>query len=98
MEYDRIIEKGCLENPVPDNPVSNKRGRKKRGKALCLLDCLKEQKNSVLLFMHEKDVPFDNNLAERDIRMMKVRQKVSGTFRSRGGAEAFVELEVLYQP
>ena len=92
-EYDSIIEKGYAVNPLPkmvEGPV--KRGRKKRGKTLCLLDRLKGQKESVLLFMNEKEVPFSNNLAERDIRMMKVQQKTSGTYRSWEGAYCFCRI------
>jgi Transposase IS66 family. len=92
-EYDRIIEKGYVVNPMPEiQDEIVKRGRKKRGKVLCLLDRLKEYKESVLLFMREKDVPFGNNQAERDIRMMKVQQKISGTFRSWFGAKAFCRI------
>ncbi len=90
-EYDRILEKGYGVNPLQEK-TSGKRGKPKRGKVLCLLDRLKKHKNSVLLFMMERDVPFDNNLAERDIRMVKVQQKVSGTFRSWAGGRAFCRI------
>jgi transposase len=94
-EYNRIIEEGYAANPITIKVRGKKRGKPKRGKVLCLLDRLKEHKDSVTLFMREKDVPFDNNLAERDIRMIKVQQKVSGTFRSRAGGKAFCRIRSL---
>jgi transposase len=50
---------------------------------------LRDYRDAVLAFLHHPQVPFDNNLAERDLRMMKVKQKISGCFRTWAGAEVF---------
>jgi len=66
-----------------------KRGRPKQSKAYNLLIRMKKRIDDVLRFIHNPVVPFDNNLSERDVRMAKVQQKVSGTFRSFKGAISF---------
>ena len=94
--YDRIILKGMLENPPPVTTTTQnqpkKRGRKKQTAAKNLLDRFSIYRQEVLAFMYDPEVPFDNNLAERDIRMMKVQQKISGTFRSWLGADTFCRI------
>lgn len=57
-----------------------------------LIERLDKQREQVLLFMNDFAVPFDNNLAERDIRMVKLRQKISGCFRDFSGAEVFCRI------
>ena len=92
QRYDRILECGEKEwatDPVPDAPL--KRGRKKKSKSANLGARFKLHKTAVLRFIQDARVPFDNNLAERDIRMMKVKQKVSGSFRTREGALEFAQ-------
>jgi transposase len=87
-EYCRILKKGFQKNPhLPGN--EHKRGRKKQSKARNLLSRLETYKNEVLAFMFDIFVHFDNNQAERDLRMVKVHQKISGCFRSKEGAEIY---------
>jgi transposase len=88
--YRQIIESGMQENPVPEGSGAIlKRGRKKQSKAKNLLDRCQKYDREILSFMYDFSVPFSNNLAERDIRMMKLQQKISGTFRSEEGAAWF---------
>jgi len=84
----RQLNAGLKIHPK-EKAIDKKRGRVKQSKAHNLLIRMKNRIDDVLRFTMNPSVPFDNNSAERDIRMTKVQQKVSGTFRSSRGAINF---------
>ena len=93
--YRQLIAAGYARNPEPQR--TGKRGRPRQGPTRSLLLRLDQHQDDVLRFASDFDVSFDNNLAERDIRMIKLQQKISGCWRSREGAEAFLALRSYIQ-
>jgi transposase len=87
--YLEILEEGKNECPEIPAKTSNKKGKVKRTRPRNLLLRLLNYMGDTLRFISEPDVPFTNNNAEREIRMTKVQQKISGCFRSMRGAEMF---------
>jgi transposase len=89
--YEAIIALGHEQNPAPTER-SGRRGPTRRSKAHNLLRRLDRDREDVLRFAHDFRVPFTNNRAEQDIRMVKLQQKISGCFRTRAGARSFLLL------
>jgi len=92
LEFQAIIDHAHKSNPIVEPTNIRTRGRPKQTKPLNLIHRLDVQRQQVLGFMYDFDIPFDNNLAERDIRMTKVKQKISGSFRTEEGANIFARI------
>lgn len=92
--YQLILESGYYENPVSQRKSKGKNtvGYRAKSTERNLLERLDQRKNEALAFMHDFRVPFDNNQAERDFRIIKIQQKISGTFRSTQGAKNFFRI------
>jgi len=91
--YFEILAQGFAAQPVPSpEEVPKPRGRRKQTPTKNLLDDLMRRSVQVLAFLDDLSIPFTNNQAERDLRMVKVQQKISGTFRSEAGLTAFCRI------
>lgn len=90
--YDDILEQGKKEWATAIPAGHYAKGRVKKSKAANLGERFKVHKDAILRFIWDAEIPFDNNQAERDLRMVKVKQKVSGTFRTQAGAQIFARL------
>ena len=88
--YAALIKEGYEKNPIPE-ATPQRRGRPYRGKIRALLDRLNAFQEEFLRFASDWSVPFTNNEAERSIRFLKIRQKVSGSFRSDACATQYAE-------
>lgn len=87
--YRSILELGDAECPAPEKKANGKRGRTAKSKSRNLLERLANFQTETLRFLFNPSVPFTNNQGERDIRMTKVQQKISGCFKSLDGAKTF---------
>lgn len=92
VRYRHCLADGEAECPPPAKPSPGTRGRAKRTKARNLLERLEAYEDDVLRFLEHPAAPFTNNQGERDLRMTKVQQKISGCFRSWEGAEIFCRM------
>jgi len=89
--YFEILAAGYAAQPPPLTSPKSK-GKPKQTPAKNLLDALMARAEQVLVMLDDLSLPFTNNLAERDLRMAKVQQKISGTFRSASGATTFCRI------
>ena len=90
LHYRLILDQADKEEPPPQ---PSKRGKPKQSKGRNLLNRLRTHETGVLAFALEPGIPFTNNQAERDLRPAKVKQKVSGCFRTKAGASVYARLQ-----
>lgn len=92
-QYFDLLASGYAAQPTPSaEDVPKRTGRRKQSAAKNLLDAFLRRADQVLAFLDDLSIPFTNNQAERDLRMVKVPQKIAGTFRSEDGATAFCRI------
>lgn len=91
QHFDTLIAQGNIEHPLPQKQIG-KRGAVKKCKSRNLLERFAKHKDGITQFIKDFAVPFGNNLAEQSIRMMKLKQKISGCFRSKAGATVFATI------
>jgi transposase len=89
--YEEVLAAGLAANPPPERRPGQ-RGRIKQSPARNLLERLWLGREEVLAFLDDLTIPFDNNQAEQDLRMLKVQQKIAGSFRADTGSEAFARI------
>jgi transposase len=94
--YDEWVEIGLKVFPERSGEPGQK-GRPKQEPATNLLKRMRDFKTEIVRFLHDFRVPFDNNLAERLVRPVKVKLKVAGGFRALGGSEAFCILRSVWE-
>jgi len=92
QDYTRIITEGITYHTQLPHLPKGKRGKQKQRDGKNLLDRLFQKRECVLRFMHNFSVPFTNNLGERGIRMVKLKQKIGGCFRTFTGGQLFCRL------
>ena len=90
--YSKILAEGYAQIGFEPEKDRKQKGRAAKPKELNLLERLDRHQSSVLAFLEDTEVPFTNNQAEQDVRMAKVKQKVSGCFRSWHGAKLFATI------
>lgn len=90
--YNGIIRKGLSYHKTLVPLKKQARGRRKQRPGKNLLDRLKKRQVETLMFMRNFAIPFTNNLCERDIRMNRVKEKISGCFRTMSGAQMFCRI------
>lgn len=90
LDYDRICQQAQQQEP---SAQANARGRPKKTKGRNLLERFIQHKEAILAFAFQQQVPFTNNQAERDLRPVKVKQKVCGCFRTSAGAKMYARIQ-----
>lgn len=91
QRYDALMIQGNKEHPMPEKQIG-KRGAVKKSKSKNLVDRFVNHKEGIIGFIKNFTIPFGNNIAEQAVRMMKLKQKISGCFRSKAGATVFATI------
>ena len=88
--YQNALTLAQMDNPLPER--THPTGKIKKSESRLLYECFRDHYDKIFRFFHQPGSPFDNNLAERDIRMFKLKQKISGCFRTEKGAKIFCRI------